>query len=60
MLYFPEGGGTSILSTDVPRNYEIVDPQTGKVVSKGTLPDEGKPMIDCKTKEPRVLVFLAD
>ena len=59
VLYFPEGGSTSILSKDVPRDYEIFDPKTGNVVSKGSLPDEDKPPIDCKTNEPRVVVFLA-
>ena len=60
VLYFPEGGSTAILSKDVPRAYQIFDPKTGEVVSKGSLADEERPAIDCKSKDPRVVVFLAN
>jgi hypothetical protein len=58
VLYLPEGGGTAILSHDVPRSYRIYDPRTGKVVGEGRLPDQIPAPIDSGASgEPRVVVF---
>ena len=59
VLYLPDGGGTAILSKDVPRDYRIFDPKTGDTVGQGKLAEEGPPNFDCKSKEPRVVVFSA-
>lgn len=59
VLYLPDGGGTAILSRDVPRSYRIYDPRTGKVVGQGRLPDRVPAPIESGANgEPRVVVFL--
>jgi hypothetical protein len=60
VLYLPEGGGTGILSREVPRAYRIFDPRTGQVVGEGRLNDEATVNVDSGASEPRVIVFRAD
>ena len=61
VLYLPDGGGTGILSLDVPRAYRVFDPRTGKITGEGRLPDQVPAPIDSGgAGEPRVVVFLAD
>ena len=58
VLYLPEGGGSGILSLDVPRAYRIFDPRSGVEVGKGRLPDRAPAMFSTAvTGEPRVVVF---
>ncbi len=58
VLYLPEGGGTGIISRDVPRPYRIYDPRTGREVSQGRLPDQAPVHFDSgSSSEPRVVVF---
>ncbi len=57
VLYLPEGGGTGILSRDVPRAYRIYDPRTGHVVREGRLSDAVPASFDAGSNEPRVVVF---
>ena len=58
VLYLPEGGGTGILSKDVPRAYRIYDPRTGQIVSEGRLSDTVPARFDSGATEPRVAVFV--
>jgi len=61
VLYLPEGGGTGILSLDVPRTYRVYDPRSGAKVGKGKLPDQSRADFSSGSSgEPRVVVFAAD
>jgi hypothetical protein len=61
VLYFPEGGSTSIISSQVPRSYRVFDLKTGDVVDEGRLPDERHATIDSgDERQPRLVVFHAD
>jgi hypothetical protein len=60
VLYLPEGGGTGITSLDVPRSYRIYDPQSGKEVGKGQLPEQAPVQFNSGSSgEPRVVVFVS-
>jgi hypothetical protein len=60
VLYLPEGGGTGIISLDVPRTYRIYDPRTGLEVGKGRLPNQVPVQFNSGASgEPRVVVFAA-
>jgi hypothetical protein len=61
VLHLPEGGGTGILTLEVPRAYRILDPRTGQEVGKGRLPDSAPAQFNSGSSgEPRVVVFLSD
>ena len=61
VLCLPEGGGTGILSLDVPRAYRIYDPRSGAEVGKGRLPDQAPAQFNSGSPaEPRVVVFVAE
>ena len=61
VLYLPEGGGTGILSLDVPRPYRVFDPRSGKEVGSGRLPETVPANVDSGSrKEPRVIVFAVE
>jgi len=58
VLYLPTGGGTGIVSRDVPRAYRIYDPKTGRVLGRGRLADRPTVWIRTdSTTEARVVVF---
>jgi hypothetical protein len=61
VLYFPKGGSTSIISSQVPRSYRVFDLKTGDVVDEGRLPDERHATIDSgDERQPRLVVFHTD
>jgi len=61
ILYLPLGGGTGILSLDVPRAYRIHSPRTGKQLSRGRLPDAPTSNFDTGISgEPCVVIFHQD
>ena len=60
-LYLPEGGGTGILSLDVPRPYRVFDPRSGQEVGSGRLPETVPATVDSGSrKDPRVIVFAVE
>jgi hypothetical protein len=61
VLYLPAGGGTGILSLDVPRAYRVNDPRTGDQVAAGRLPDQVPVHVESGASgEPRVMIFAAE
>ncbi len=61
VLYLSTGGGTAIISRDVPRSYRVFDPKTGQVVGRGRLADKKSVQVDSGSRdERRVLVFTRD
>jgi hypothetical protein len=60
VLYLPEGGGTGITSLEVPRDYRIFDPKTGRQVGQGQLPQAAPADFHSGSDgDPRVIVFAA-
>ena len=58
VLYLPDGGGTSIISLEVPRGYRVFDLKTGEVVGKGRLPESARATVESGAEgQPRLIVF---
>lgn len=61
VLCLPEGGGTGILSLDVPCAYRVYDPWTGAEVGKGRFPDKAPTQFNSgSSAEPRVAVVVPE
>jgi hypothetical protein len=58
VLYLPLGGGTGILSREVPRAYRIHSARTGAQLGRGQLPDEPTTQFETGISgEPCVVIF---
>ena len=56
IVYLAKGGGLVLLSNDVPSNYQIFNPQTGKLIKTGTW-SEKHPRINTLQEQPHVIIF---
>lgn len=60
LIRYQERGGdiSGILRKDVPRNYRVVDPRTGEILSRGAIDHERYVFIHLgNPKAPRVVIF---
>ncbi len=61
VLYLPQGGGSGIISFDVPRAYRIYSPRTGQQVGSGRLADTLQTSFETGiSNEPCVVIFRAE
>ena len=54
--YLEQGGGFSVISSQVPRKYRIVDPRSGETVGRGKLAESTR--VETQTTDPRVVIFV--